>query len=459
VKIKVPEFIVDKDDAFKNDKLERYNSSVLLTNLINSYDRNSVIALNSKWGTGKSTFIKMWSQELQEKNGYKTICLNAWENDYSNDVLPFLISEIGNGIDGFRAGRSSHVTLDGLKEAATYLLKATASGAIKMATLGAIDASSEYETIMSEAAAKIASEQIDDYLNAKNQLTKFKAKLEESINEITKDKPLVLFVDELDRCRPLFAIEVLEKIKHFFNLNNIIFIISIDKQQLGCSISSVYGRGIDTEGYLRRFFDIEYSFPSVSNDKYINYLIEKYDFTSYFSPRMKDICIKVSHLFSLDLRTIEQLFSQLSISIRVAKKSDYYCGDFLLLLVFLLMLKVYDENIYSSYVKNSDSDKVVNLLSNLDNNWFFSSQLGIDLAATIITATRKEGECHNYRTKLVSTDSKEKSIEWDLTGDSQRTRLDARIIQLVSNDMFGYLDTVFNKINMIGDFKIDNSVS
>ena len=80
----------------------------------------------------------------------------------------------------------------------------------------------------------------------------------------TDDKPLLIFIDELDRCRPTFAIETLEAVKHFFDLKSIIFVFSLDCSQLKKSIQMVYG-DIDTVSYLQRFFDYEISLPE-SND-------------------------------------------------------------------------------------------------------------------------------------------------------------------------------------------------
>ena len=81
---------------------------------------------------------------------------------------------------------------------------------------------------------------------------------------------MIFFIDELDRCRPNFAIELLEVIKHLFYIDNFIFIISIDKDQLSYSIANIYGHNMDTEGYLRRFFDLDYTLPRISSKEYID---------------------------------------------------------------------------------------------------------------------------------------------------------------------------------------------
>ena len=81
--------------------------------------------------------------------------------------------------------------------------------------------------------------------------------------EATKgDKPIIFIIDELDRCRPSYAVELLEQVKHFFSVSGIVFVLSIDKVQLGHAVRGVYGNDrINADEYLRRFIDIEYSIP------------------------------------------------------------------------------------------------------------------------------------------------------------------------------------------------------
>ncbi|HJJ54051.1 MAG TPA: P-loop NTPase fold protein [Methanocorpusculum sp.] len=84
----------------------------------------------------------------------------------------------------------------------------------------------------------------------------------------SEDKPLLIFVDELDGCRPTFAIEMLEAVKHFFDLENVIFVFSMDIGQLSCSIRTIYGE-IDCVGYLQRFFDYQIRLPSPNLREYL----------------------------------------------------------------------------------------------------------------------------------------------------------------------------------------------
>lgn len=89
--------------------------------------------------------------------------------------------------------------------------------------------------------------------------------VKEIFNEIIVEsaEKLVIFIDELDRCRPDFAIETLERIKHYFDDDRIIFIVSVNKEQLIHTISKYYGEKFDSTAYLNKFFDINIYLPKI----------------------------------------------------------------------------------------------------------------------------------------------------------------------------------------------------
>ena len=95
----------------------------------------------------------------------------------------------------------------------------------------------------------------------------------------------MFIIDELDRCRPSFSIEVLEKAKHFFNVENIIFVLGADKEQLGHSIKAIYGNDLNVNGYLRRFIDLDYVLPSPDKGLFVKVLFKKHLFNEYFSSK------------------------------------------------------------------------------------------------------------------------------------------------------------------------------
>lgn len=91
--IKHPEIEIDLAEPFKSCKLEREKYADILTSLVGSYSDGFVLAINNKWGTGKTTFVKMWQQQLRNHE-YETIYFNAWENDFEDNPLTALLGEL-----------------------------------------------------------------------------------------------------------------------------------------------------------------------------------------------------------------------------------------------------------------------------------------------------------------------------------------------------------------------------
>jgi len=74
--------------------------------------------------------------------------------------------------------------------------------------------------------------------------------------------PVFVLIDELDRCRPPYAIAMLERIKHLFEIPDVVFVVATDSEQLVHSIRAVYGQDFSGSRYLTRFFDLSYTFPA-----------------------------------------------------------------------------------------------------------------------------------------------------------------------------------------------------
>ena len=86
-------------------------------------------------------------------------------------------------------------------------------------------------------------------------------KIKEAVKEHTKDKKLFIIVDELDRARPDYAVHFLEDMKHFFDIENIIFLIAVNREQIEMTCKCLYGENLDFEGYYRKFFKMEIDLP------------------------------------------------------------------------------------------------------------------------------------------------------------------------------------------------------
>lgn len=207
---------------------------------------------------------------------------------------------------------------------------------------------------LTEEAASIFEEEVNEYANKKKGLEDFKKELEAYISKLEK-KPLVFFIDELDRCNPKYAVEFLEVIKHFFSVPGIVFVLSIDKEQLGNSIRGYFGsEHINTDEYLRRFIDLEFSIPAPDLTDYIHYMYQKtgvYEFVHHDNRRMDYAFRDESEYFynlavsffsnsDVNLRLIEKILNHTSLILKTFHLKAYTNPQILFTLVFIKFLNV-----------------------------------------------------------------------------------------------------------------------
>lgn len=313
--------------SFNNDKFNRKVIAQNLTKIIYDKDRPLVIALDSDWGTGKTTFVTMWKDLLETDDSYndkfQTFYFNAWENDYLKDPLLALFSELEKQF------REDHSTAKKILDKSKPFLIAGITSLIKMGTYGLLDFDkvnlgdfNEGELI--ELVGKFSELSLQQTKLDKEIRIKFK----ESMQNIQKatDKKFIFFIDELDRCRPTFAIELLEVIKHLFDIDKFIFIISIDKEQLSHSVATIYGQNMDTIGYLRRFFDLEYRLPKIEIQDYISLkhdIFKEYTNTEYF----EFILLELIKADNYSLRDIDKMYFFIELLLPLIPIFDPYSND------------------------------------------------------------------------------------------------------------------------------------
>lgn len=353
--IKEEQLEIPESNPFENCKLGREVYAENLTEIINTYSNGFVLAIDNKWGAGKTTFIKMWEAKLRSSK-YKTVYFNSWENDLEVDPFVGIMAElknIGVGEPTFedlvlKAGEIS-------TKALPILLKGVISKFIGDGTL------KEMLELISEESSDFLKGQIDSYSNRKESISEFKNQLAEFVKNISDGKPFVYFIDELDRCRPDYAVLVLEKIKHLFSVPGIVFVLSIDKEQLCNSIKGFYGSDkIDSVEYLKRFIDIEYILPQPQIENYCNFQFDKYSFSDFFhsekrskypalsndSKDFMEFAINLSINKKLNLRSIDKLFSHSYLVVNQFGNNQFFFAQTVFWLIYIRMSdKIFFEKI------------------------------------------------------------------------------------------------------------------
>jgi len=256
--LKISELEIPPEKPFEKDQLGREKIADNLTIFLNNTPTPFVLAINSSWGTGKTTFLKMWEQKLKNQ-GYNCFIYNAWQNDFVDD--PF-ISFMGE-LDKFQNEESE--AWEGTKHGAQVFFENCLAPLANMALIS----QGADPTITSAVTTGLGGYVKDFFKNFKKRekdLSVFKDKFQEyvkSLNEPSKNeyKHFIVFIDELDRCKPSFAIKLLERLKHIFDIPGLAFVLAMDMEQLGHSVKTIYGSNMNVNGYLRRFFDQEFFLP------------------------------------------------------------------------------------------------------------------------------------------------------------------------------------------------------
>lgn len=352
MKLRHTELTIESNTPFKECKLKRHDCAITLTHLIENYKDGFVLAINNEWGTGKTTFIKMWDQYLKDRN-YSTIYFNSWENDLDEKPLIAIISELKkltkNNLDQEKKFNEL------LKNAATLSKKVVPKILKEILKKYIID--SEVISTVFESTAEVSTEyfenEVNNYIKKKDSILAFRENLKDYLKSADKEKPVVYFIDELDRCRPNYAVETLEQLKHFFSVEGIIFVLSIDKKHLGSSIKGFYGsESINSDEYLRRFIDLEYSLPKPDLQAFCSYLFHYYSFKEFFysQERLRIGEFKSDHSSLLiiaeilanntntTLRQLENIFSRTRTVLNFFNKDHYVFPHALIILMFINIL-------------------------------------------------------------------------------------------------------------------------
>jgi len=252
--------------AFESDLLDRTPFCQKLESFIltehHFVEGGLVISLNASFGSGKTTLLNMWAKDLNARRQAKTslprpVVVNAWESDYCGDPLIAIISALSHALADTTTGDAQPAQANALREAAkdigwfaVGLANSFVSNATGIDVVGAGALAEEKKTQRDEA-AKASFDILKAYDKRREALSKLKSTLTTAFGGA--DPKAIVLIDELDRCRPDYAISYLETIKHIFDIHGIVFVLSVDEQQLESASSVLFGPKLVFREYYRKF--------------------------------------------------------------------------------------------------------------------------------------------------------------------------------------------------------------
>lgn len=410
---------LNKYDNKKNETKEEYYTKLFVSrqqfcnNLIKIIDSNKsinrnistineleldkqVFSINAEWGFGKTTFIKALEEKLIEKD-YRVISFDAWSNDYEEEPLKPFIREFNTQIIQKNTDLNNKKQL---RKALLYL-SATVNEFIRI-TLdsNSIDQHSFFSKLYNSQYLSISKNSLE---NIENNVSKqynifegnienkylqktdlsilfetFNDNLELIYNSINPNssKKIIIIIDELDRCRPTFAVEFLERIKHFFNNGRFLFILAINSNQLERSVEHFYGSNTDSEGYFDRLINRKFFLPIPNNEEYIKtinaYLQLKYSNNKSF---ITLICYILPN-YNFSLRKFEKIKYELDDFLAFYSNKTFSDTESLIL-SFFYSIKYCSPDLFKEITINLQSKKPFDVYSekyhndiNIINNLF-----------------------------------------------------------------------------------------
>ena len=252
----------------------------MLTRIVSRIEGPCVLALDAPWGYGKTTFLKMWEAWLRrEPQGFPVVaCFNAWETDFTNHPFLALSSELTKELES--CIKTAPLTgFNTFKRAGKKLLQVAIPAVPQLAGSLIPGGGTSVEAVLSVLSAAVSGKaDTNDYLETKEAIAEFKAALGKLAQGL--EKPLVIMIDELDRCRPLYAVELLEVAKHLFAVDNVVFVLAVNRAELVHSVKALYGSGFCAERYLRRFFDLDFQLLEPGRERFVQELLQTSGITS-----------------------------------------------------------------------------------------------------------------------------------------------------------------------------------
>ena len=377
-------------DSFVKNSVGRNDSLLKFIEMLNYQDDLYSIALDGRWGSGKTFFVKQCKLVLDCLNDenqctYKNQILNV----VSQDEIPKL-KKINFKTVYFDAWKN-----DSDLDPIVSLSKSIATTAFNIKTKVKSVAIETGKELVETAVKEIAKIDIDSILDIFRTEEDIEAKFKKELASlIPKKGRLIVFIDELDRCRPTYSVKLLERVQHFFDNNKITFVFSVNLYELKNTIKKLYGPSFDGDRYLNRFFYSIISLPDA------NYTYKDIKDLSSSEKAYLNYCDEISQEFHFTLREQNHFLSMINIT-GVKNRflsGRYYTGVFgngkeivdLFIIPYLIALKMVDSDQFNAFVFYNDGKSFIDFLAS---SKIFSSYLSNDDSNTLKKAAKDIYDC------------------------------------------------------------------
>ena len=300
------------------------------------------ISLNAQFGNGKTTFLKMFEHFIKKEklSSHNILSINAWESDFYKEPVIAILSAFVDWVENQNTKKKKiQKDIINATKGVIGVLGNMAKQAVQIKT--GVDIT---EIPQAYKSGKNLFTQEKIISKGNDIFNDFKIRIE-SIKEVknilskyleSNNKKLLIIVDELDRTKPDYAIHFLEDMKHFFDIENVIFLVAVNRKQIEATVKCLYGQDMDFEGYYRKFFKQEIDLPDPYKEaqRFVDELIRetkiKYNLQINDRSYRVESAFLFCRMFNLTLRDIEtfiRMFEQILSSDTKVKKwasMDWY---------------------------------------------------------------------------------------------------------------------------------------
>lgn len=302
------------DEIWECDLLGRKAEAELLIGYIESIAaqprfredaQGFTIAVDAGYGEGKTWFLNRLEKQLALN--HPVAFVDAWRDDLADEPLTALVATLKRALEPlieqqpavkrnfqavmaktgallkiggkglFKTGLKLLLTKEAVEEAETVLgdsaqsIKDVVADGMKDGVSSAVD-----EAFNGIDGGELMEQRVADFEAGQKAMEELKASLAAlvaSLNGAELHAPIVVIIDELDRCRPTYAVKLLEEVKHLFDVPGLVFIFGMHKGQLAHSVKAAYGSDFDGQAYLGRFMHRHYRLAEPSLARLIGYQI------------------------------------------------------------------------------------------------------------------------------------------------------------------------------------------
>ena len=370
-------------ESLENDAIGRNNEVFNFSELLSTLEGPYSVAIDSEWGSGKTFFVKQvkmlldslnpqskvdketsdkilkkfnLDKELNENSekvddSIYSIYFDAWKNDADDEPIKSLIYDIMLELN-FKYNFSDTKLTDAGIRALKFLTPVIG---------GAVETGSKIlDSLLSE-------EELKPFIKKKS----FEKEIQNFISELPNERgnKLVIFIDELDRCNPAYAVKLLEQIEHYMEDDRIIFVFSVNINQLQHTIKHYYGNNFNATKYLDRFFDLQVKLPKANMMKFY----ENMGLNNSENYTINTVCVSIIETFDFSLREIVRLYQNVKVATENFKEDMYdsnsqeflnYC-----IIPIIIATNLIDRDLYTNVIEGRNSEPISKVFSNLPENF------------------------------------------------------------------------------------------